>query len=57
MWMVEMGLNGYRIRVDEGTRIRIALDLAMNPFNTLQEVIKVKAENWMKTWDAPAYVP
>ncbi|KAJ1401714.1 Papain-like cysteine peptidase superfamily [Sesbania bispinosa] len=57
MWMVEMGLNGYRIQVDEGTRIRIALDLAMNPYNTLQEVVKGRAENWMKTLDAPAIVP
>ncbi|KAJ1400750.1 Ulp1 protease family, carboxy-terminal domain protein [Sesbania bispinosa] len=52
-----MGLNGYRIRVDEGTRIRIALDLAMNPFNMLQHVIKDRAENWMKTLNAPASVP
>ncbi|KAJ1415155.1 Ulp1 protease family, C-terminal catalytic domain [Sesbania bispinosa] len=57
MWMVEMGLNRYRIQVDEGTRIRIALDLKMNPYNTLQEVIKGRAENWMKTLDVPVIVP
>ncbi|KAJ1414949.1 Ulp1 protease family, carboxy-terminal domain protein [Sesbania bispinosa] len=51
MWMVEMGLNGYIIQVDEGTRLRIALDLAMNPYNTLQALIKTRAEDWMKTLD------
>ncbi|KAJ1420157.1 Ulp1 protease family, C-terminal catalytic domain [Sesbania bispinosa] len=39
LWLIEMGINGYRIKVDEGTRLRIALDLALNPSNTVQEVI------------------
>ncbi|KAJ1378468.1 Ulp1 protease family, C-terminal catalytic domain [Sesbania bispinosa] len=51
MWMVEMGLNGYKIQVDEGTRLRIALDLAMNPYNTLQDQVKNRAETWMQTLD------
>ncbi|KAJ1429362.1 Ulp1 protease family, C-terminal catalytic domain [Sesbania bispinosa] len=51
MWMVEMGLNGYRIQVDEGTRLRIALDLAMNSYNTLEDQVKNRAETWMQTLD------
>ncbi|KAJ1421736.1 Ulp1 protease family, C-terminal catalytic domain [Sesbania bispinosa] len=55
MWMVEMGMNDYKIEarfhsiVDEGSRLRITLDLAMNPGNILQEMVKKRAENWMKT--------
>ncbi|KAJ1377835.1 Ulp1 protease family, C-terminal catalytic domain [Sesbania bispinosa] len=34
--------------VDEGSRLRIELDLAMNPTNILQEMVKQRAENWIK---------
>ncbi|KAJ1442507.1 Ulp1 protease family, C-terminal catalytic domain [Sesbania bispinosa] len=46
-WMVEMG-------VDEGTRLRIALDLALNPGNILQEEVIDKAEAWFESLDAAA---
>ncbi|KAJ1411383.1 Ulp1 protease family, carboxy-terminal domain protein [Sesbania bispinosa] len=35
-------------QVDEGTRLRIALDLALNPSNTVQEVIMQRAIDWME---------
>ncbi|KAJ1382885.1 Ulp1 protease family, C-terminal catalytic domain [Sesbania bispinosa] len=35
--------------VDEGSRLRIALDLAMNPGNILREMVKKRAEDWMQT--------
>ncbi|KAJ1426059.1 Ulp1 protease family, C-terminal catalytic domain [Sesbania bispinosa] len=35
--------------VDEGSRLRIALDLAMNPGNILREMVKKRAEDWMET--------
>ncbi|KAJ1428505.1 Ulp1 protease family, carboxy-terminal domain protein, partial [Sesbania bispinosa] len=38
--------------VDEGTRLRIALDLALNPSNTVQEVIMQRALDWMEELQA-----
>ncbi|KAJ1413523.1 Ulp1 protease family, C-terminal catalytic domain [Sesbania bispinosa] len=35
--------------VDEGSRLRIALDLAMNPGNILKEMVKKRAEDWVQT--------
>ncbi|KAJ1386572.1 Ulp1 protease family, C-terminal catalytic domain [Sesbania bispinosa] len=35
--------------VDEGSRLRIALDLAMNPGNILREMVKKRAEDWVQT--------
>ncbi|KAJ1384167.1 hypothetical protein SESBI_42774 [Sesbania bispinosa] len=34
---------------DGQRRLRIALDLAMNPVNILQEMVKKRVEDWMKT--------
>ncbi|RHN58403.1 putative Ulp1 peptidase [Medicago truncatula] len=36
-WMIEKGTNEYQIYVDEGTRLRIALDLILDPSNLLNE--------------------
>ncbi|KAJ1436575.1 Ulp1 protease family, C-terminal catalytic domain [Sesbania bispinosa] len=41
LWMVEMG-------VDEGTRLRIALDLTLNPGNILLEEIVDRALVWLE---------
>ncbi|KAJ1396397.1 Ulp1 protease family, C-terminal catalytic domain [Sesbania bispinosa] len=35
--------------VDDGSRLRIALDLAMNPGNILREIVKKRVEDWMQT--------
>ncbi|XP_045816359.1 uncharacterized protein LOC123909543 [Trifolium pratense] len=52
MWMKQMGEKEYKIDVDDGTRLRIALDLILDPSNELKEkalaAAKKKNFGWCK---------
>ncbi|KAJ1396733.1 Ulp1 protease family, C-terminal catalytic domain [Sesbania bispinosa] len=50
-WMMEMGINNYKIEVDEGNRLRIALHLALNPFNNARPLLEVKAKKYFERFD------
>ncbi|TKY65826.1 Ulp1 protease family, carboxy-terminal domain protein [Spatholobus suberectus] len=47
-WMIDPALsNDYKIHVDNGTRMKIALDLVLGSHNTNRdEIIKLAATNW-----------
>ncbi|KAJ1426658.1 Ulp1 protease family, C-terminal catalytic domain [Sesbania bispinosa] len=47
-WMMEMGVNNYKIEVDEGNRLRIALHLALNPFNNTKPLLEVRAKKYFE---------
>lgn len=42
-WMNQMGINGYKIEVDNFTRLKLAVDLVLHSHNLLQGVMLSKS--------------
>ncbi|KEH39763.1 hypothetical protein MTR_1g009820 [Medicago truncatula] len=42
-WMMQRGENEYKIEVDEGSRLKIALQLTLHPFNDERDLMLAKS--------------
>ncbi|CAJ2658832.1 unnamed protein product [Trifolium pratense] len=42
-WMMQQGENEYKIEVDEGSRLKIALQLTLHPFNKNRDLMLTKS--------------
>lgn len=58
-WMMQRGENGYKIEVDEGSRLKIALQLTLHPFNDKRDLMLAKSlehkQDFIKGYDSEVY--
>ncbi|KAJ1436373.1 Ulp1 protease family, C-terminal catalytic domain [Sesbania bispinosa] len=47
-WMLQKGLDEYKIEVDEGTRLGIALELACSSYNNSGALVSARAKDFME---------